>query len=487
MSEQTHIGIKSANLTSLAWNLLLTKSTVPTDFHAQASCIDLMLKSDNSGLIDSLVDFMVSSALTKFSIETMSEEVNLKETLNNWLEFINEDYRGQGIEVGIRGLAKEYFKERWKGASFPILKIAKWETINNYLLPTKAFFIDGSSVYAQDKDNNEMLELINYDYYLGNIFTPANKLAGDKVIITKPFCRWFDKYPVPYLIKRGVYQNWKTLDTIKNKQQQLIEQVIPYLLLIKKSTEGLLHDKVKAYTEPELKQVVEDYKKIQSKLDYLTAETNKTPIRATNADEELQHIIPKLDDLFKRELFLEGDRAILSGLGFIDVIDGVSSSRRESVLNPKPFISEINNGVEDFKVIIKDLLASIKYNNEKDHRKYTNIKVEILSSPIKTFMSDEFKKVLVQSYDRGNLSKETFLELVPEVDIRTELYRRKVESKTGVEEDLYPHIVRNDEGKEDISNKTSLEEEEDIPEDKKGINKKNYDMANKKKKKNKKD
>ena len=64
------------------------------------------------------------------------------------------------------------------------------------------------------------MQLINYDYYLGK--AGKNKL-NKGVLFSRPYGRWFDKYPTPYLIKRGVYHNWKIIQSIKLRS---IEQLI---------------------------------------------------------------------------------------------------------------------------------------------------------------------------------------------------------------------------------------------------------------------
>ena len=33
--------------------------------------------------------------------------------------------------------------------------------------------------------------------------------------------RWFDEYPRPYLVRRGIYKNWKIVNMIKNKEIDL--------------------------------------------------------------------------------------------------------------------------------------------------------------------------------------------------------------------------------------------------------------------------
>ena len=129
--------------------VLLKKVTVPSDFKGRTEVVRLMQEDDLSGLVDSLTDFSVSTACVDFSIETKNEEFT--KTLKKWLDEINKDYNGQ-IPIGVKELAREYFKERWKYSSFPVLKIVAWSDINGINVPTKMFFVDGESIHAEDKD-----------------------------------------------------------------------------------------------------------------------------------------------------------------------------------------------------------------------------------------------------------------------------------------------------------------------------------------------
>ena len=65
---------------------------------------------------------------------------------------------------------------------------------------------------------------------------------------------------MPFLIKRGVYHNWKLIQSIKNKESEILNQVIPYLLLVKKGTEGMFLEKYYAYSNEELQAVENDMK-----------------------------------------------------------------------------------------------------------------------------------------------------------------------------------------------------------------------------------
>jgi len=467
----------NAILLNQLFSLLLKKIVVPTEYHDQVSSIKDMLKDDVSGLIDSLTDFAVDSATVDYDIET--ENDNFSEILKEWLNTLNMAYQGK-IPTGVKPLAKEYFKERWKYSSFPVLKIGKWEEVNGVILPTQMYFVDGGSIYAKDKDekNNE-LQLLNYDYYLGRDM--KHKLDKN-AIFAKCNGRWFDKYPIPYLVKRGVYHNYKIVQSLKDKETTILDQIIPYLLLIKKGTEGLAISGAKTYSDEELKQVIAQFQSLMNEIrsQKLGDKTVKTPTRAVNFDETLDHIIPDLSTIFDRKLFEQAERNILAGLGFIDVVEAVSTSRRESILNPKVFIDEVRTGVEDFKQILKELIIMIIQKN-KSHRKWTNTDFYISSSPIKAFQTDDFKEKIRQLYDRGIISKRTAVELIGEVDFRTEVYRREKEVKEGLEETLYPPVIQNREaqGIDLPGTETTPEEEteENKPEDKKGIEKENYNRS----------
>ena len=236
-------------------SLLLKKVVVPEDFHSQCDAVAEILKDDVSGLVDVLTDFAVESANVNFYVESENSEYN--RIINKWLENINMSFKGR-IQPGVNSLATEYYKERWKGSSFPVLKMSKWERgEGGLILPSQMFFVDGSSIHAKAKDDKDPVKhLFSYDYYLGSMADEKYKLDGSNIIFARPYGRWFDKYPIPYLIKRGVYHNWKIIDSLKSKQSEILDQIIPYLLLIKKGSPDLVRENVKAgYSDEELQEV----------------------------------------------------------------------------------------------------------------------------------------------------------------------------------------------------------------------------------------
>jgi len=452
---------------NFALSLLLKKIVVPSDYENQVKAVKEMQMDDLSGLVDSLTDFAVESASVDFSIETDNEQFT--KILKKWSSRVNLDY--SQIPSGIQELSKEYFKVRWKYSSFPVLKIAEWEEMDGITVPTKMFFVDGQSIVARDIDEeDENLKVTNYDYYLGSKKEDKYKLEKN-CIFARPYGRWFDKYPVPYLIKRGVYHNWKIIQSLKNMQSKILDQIIPYMLLIRKGSEGLAVNDIKTYSNPELEKVVED---MQSLMDEIKStkvgeKSIKSPIRATNYDEEISHLIPDLKSIMQPELFAQAERNILSGLGFIDVIQGISDTRRESVLNPKGFVTEIKSGVEGFRGILKELVFLIQEKNRK-HTKYMNSEFYVNASPVKAFMTDGFKQQIRQMYDRGRISSQTAVELIAEVDFTTEVHRREKEEKEGISKKMYPVITRNQEDKGiDLPKKEPKKEDKNgkpLPDDK---------------------
>ena len=289
MSEQTSNEINGV-LVSTLFGLLGKKIYTPADYHGRVKAVKLMQENDVTGLVDSLSDFLVTSARVNYKVETKNDEFN--KILNQWLtKEINADYKGQ-VPRGMVALSEEYFKERWKSSSFPILKIAKWKKVAGVLLPVKMFFVDGESIWAEET-NKKIRKIGEQKYYLGQ--GRSKMQALDKgVIITKPFARWFDDYPVPFMVKRGIHANFKTIEAIKDKQNEELNQIIPYMMLLKKGSEMLALNQLekkagKIYTNTELKTIVTDIKEtIKDTINYFKKESF---IRASQWDEEIKHLI----------------------------------------------------------------------------------------------------------------------------------------------------------------------------------------------------
>ena len=118
---------------------------IPGKYREQVVATKKLLKTDTSGLINTLLNFSITAASVDYTIET--NNANLTESLNKWLTEINSDYRGT-IPTGIDALAKEYFRERLKGSSNLVLRTF-WTKKDDLDLPTTMFFVDGEDILIE--------------------------------------------------------------------------------------------------------------------------------------------------------------------------------------------------------------------------------------------------------------------------------------------------------------------------------------------------
>jgi len=423
---------------------------VPSGYVERVAAVKGSLQNDVSGLVNSLLDFGINSALVKYDIETNNKTVN--DLLNKWLENINESLRGK-IPTGLNALAKEYYRERWKGSSLLLLR-SVWEDVDGIKLPTKLWFVEGESIVVEDKSPDGVRRLGEEEY---GVFVGKGKDGKPKIIrlpqkkdeeifVQKPFESWNVLYPCPYLIKRGVFKNMKTLELLAQKGEQVIANALEYMFMMKKGTEAmaLSNNPDFVYSEEDLKEVKTNMKAF---LDERKTAPGGTPVYTTNFDTEIEHVIPEYSKILKAELYAPIERRILGGLGLVEIVEGISTTRKESVLNPKPFQAELNNGIRDFKTLMTDLIKTIVEVNKPNHRKLFGDKIEIsiYNTPMKEFLDRDVRQVLRSMYDRGVLSKETFTEVVGGMDFPVEVQRRKNETEAGLDEAMHPPVIQNQE------------------------------------------
>ena len=420
---------------------------VPLDFHSRCNLVETMMDVEVTGIVSTVINYSINSASeARFQIE--SSDQTLEDLLTLWLERININV--DGIPTGLQELSREYYKERWSGSSLCIMKIGQWEKIsigaNSITVPTVLWFVNGSSVFIH-RPNEKNYKLGSDTYWLDQAMKKS-QLNLKECSIQKPFSRWFNKYPSPYLVKTGVYKNWKALEILQGKSDEVISKFLPYLLLMKKGNiegfkEGIQYD------DKDLQKMVDNFKESVEKYQ---RERGKIPINAVPFDQSYEHLIPDLKNILNEELYNQGSRAMLSGLGFIDVIQGISSTRKESVLNPKPFVAEVNAGVEGFKSMLMDVVKLIIDENKMDHRKLFsgNNPLRIVNTPLRINI-DQILDAIRSGFVYGPVSIESYHEALG-IDHDKEVERMKKEwekDKEGVNlRDLfYPHLVQNTEDK----------------------------------------
>jgi len=422
--------------------------SIPKTYHEQCNSVKNMLSNDVTGTITTVTDYAINSASeTVYSIESSNETI--EKLLNLWLSKIN--LMVNGVPTGIHELTKEYYKERWQGSSLCLLRVSSWKNITvdgaTISVPTVLWFVNGSSVYVKRDEKN--FKLGSDKFFLDSEYkneVPKNK--DEEIVVNKPYGRWFDKYPTPYLVRNGVLKNYLGIQAIQDKSDEVITKILPYLFIINKGTEKMFIDGKVDYKDSDLTTLVDNFK---TALETYKAETNATPVNAIPFDQKYEHLIPDLKNILSEELYRQGYRALLCGLGFIDVLQGVSSTRKESVLNPKPFIAEVNAGVDGFKTVLLEIINIIIAKNKGEHKKLfsENNELKITNSPLKINVETIIDSIR-SGFVYGVVSIKTYQEVLG-VDPDKELQRLQKEWNDGLRDICYPHLIQNTEKDPDVN------------------------------------
>lgn len=401
--------------------------SVPDDFSGIMELIKRLRKNDKTGMVSTVLNFMTNASNVPMLIETKDEKLN--KLFSNWQKNINANVNVD-IPRGFRELSNQFYNERlW--TSFIGLVII-WEEVgkgkDKVDLPRKMYFVDGSNIYV---DGNKTT-LDGKKYYLGKDKKIAlDDSANKTVIIRKPYNAWYEDYPTPYLAKHGVLFNALLKEAIINKQADVIQQIIPYLLLMKAGTDklaelGMLAD------ETDMQELKQKILNAKNEAD-ITGELGKY-FATLNYDVNLEHFIPDLSKILNENILKSTDKNILAGLGMIE-LEGFQKTREESIMNPKLLIEECKDAVMDWKSILEEVLAQIKERNS--NRSFiAEMEETIIPGRIQTFMTDEMRQMLRSCADRGIISYHSEQEDLAEVNPDIEHYRIEKEKKEGLR-DLY--------------------------------------------------
>jgi uncharacterized protein YdaT len=234
------------------------------------------------------------------------------------------------------------------------------------------------------------------------------------------------------------------MEVLQDKSDEVISKVLPYLFMIQKGSENVFLQKDVEYSDDELKELLDNFKEAMQKFN---SQKGKIPATAVPFDQKYSHLIPDLRNILSEELFRQGYRAILAGLGFVSIVQGIGDTRKEEIINPRPFITEVNAGLDGFKSLLMDVIRIIIRENKLDHRKLFSDKnnLKIVNSPLKINVQAILDQ-LRSSYVYGAISIKTYQEALG-VDPDQELERMKKEHDEGLRELFYPHLIQN---REDI-------------------------------------
>ena len=429
------------------------KVVVPKDFHSQMDSINKVLKQDKSSLIWTLYNFMVNAATVDYKFETGSENLDIR--LNNWKNTLNSNV-GPDIPSGLRALSGQYFMERWK-SSFIILNI-QYSSVDGWKLPTNMWFTDGAHVRV----GGEMSKLGGYEYFIGRKDGPKIKdIKTRKVIIRKPYNMWYDQWPTPYLVGNGALFHGLSKILKLDKQNDLMAEIIPLMFLSKIGNDISAKDGTLP-TPTELKKHETKIKEMQ--------EAYKTGGAGFNAgtfpyDVDFSQDIPDITKFINDSILKPSDKNILSSMGMIEM-EGFAKSRQETILNPKVLVDEVTSAVLDWRDMLVEVAIETFELNKNKHIKDANRAVRVVPGLIKAFLTND-EKVLIRSvFDRGSVGHEDLVSILP-FDWETSMQRRISEREGGLDKELYPHIIMNQEQHSDDPDINPELTKENAPEKKK--------------------
>lgn len=423
-----------------------TKVNVGTNFHTQVKQINKLLKNDTSAMISTIVDFMVQSACVPVHFESKNETLN--NIFNKWTDNINAEIN-KDIPSGFRSLSEQYFRERWE-SSFIVLNI-NWGKIDGYEMPVEMWFSNGGSIYAK-RENDDLRQT---KYYLGkNMENPLGE--GDTtVIIRKPYNHWYDLYPTPYLVKKGALYHALLKEKLIDKQAQGLAQVFPSLLAIKMGcAEALKMNKMPS--QADMEEMKNKFKNLNEENKDRTV--NGGLVGAFSFDTQFENILPDFMKIMDEKIVAGTDRNLLMALGLIE-FKGFSTNREEAVLNPKPLVSEVEDAVEDFKELMKDVVKEIRKRNSSA-KKFSAKEVQVVADPVKTFLTDAMKAMIRSLYDRGVIAKETVVEGTTSYKFDSEVEKRKRETEADLDTIMEAPVILNQDNDEPSSNPNTEQQPE---------------------------
>ena len=422
---------------------------VADNFQGQVKQIDKLLKNDKTGMISSIVEYMIHAGTIDINFDT--NNLKLSNSLENWKNNVNKNLNID-IPRGLRSFTEQYFRERWR-SSVIIIKI-RWSRVNGFVVPSRMWIMDSAKLIIKNKSGN----LNQNDYYLNKVSDSTKIVAksNESIFIRKPYSSWYDTNPTPYLVKKGALYHGLFKQQVLARQAEIVNTAFPYQALIKVGTQDAIKRNA-GPTEQQLKDILKQFK--DRKTDFDTQEFAKGLIGAFPGDVNFEELIPDYLRALDAKIMVGTDKNILSGMGMIE-LKGFSSDREEAILNPKLLIEEVEDGVKDYTAFIRELMLEFK---ERNLGKYSvNEQVVVQPGIISTFLTDDMKVLIRSWFDRGLVGDKSALENTTGLTFDTQVKERRNEKKLGLDKVMYPRVIQNME-----KDATDLTDNETVPDDKK--------------------
>ena len=410
-----------------------SRISVPKDFHGQMPKINDLLANDYTGIVSTIIEFMVTTG--SVPMQFVTDNSNLTAKLNDWANHKLNAGISMDIPRGLKALTAQYLRERYT-SSFIVLNIV-WEKIDGLILPSKMWFLDGSAVIVSSEDG----DLGTKKYFLGDEDNEIKDGKTTSVLIRKPFNAWYDDYPTPYLVKKGVVYNALLKKSLIEKQADVIEEMIPYILALRAGDANLMMKGAMGDISKQLSDVKDSIKEARRNKKYQHSEGDM--ILKGRYDLSVEHLVPDLTKLFNDSIVKPVNNDLLCGLGLVE-LQGFSSDRQEAILNPKVMVEEIINAVNDVKALYEEVTDLIIEKNASLHPKHMGQDIRVVPGIIKAFLTQDMTKLIKNHVDTGILSIEDAFEGLPSgFDFEISKMRRQNEKDNDDENLFFPRVLMN--------------------------------------------
>lgn len=418
---------------------LQSKVTVPLDYDAQVVLVKDFLTNDDTGLVTTIFDFMVHCGdSVPLKLETGNDTLN--NILSLWQkQTLNKNF-SIDVQRGLREVTAQYLRERY--TSSQIVLHIDWATqkINgqNWSLPSRMWFYNGGSVRAKNKKG--AINTKEYEVKINNEWRSLNNKGSSSILIQRPFNSWYETKTTPYFVRRGVLKNALLKKAIIQKQTEVIDAVIPYLLTLKSGSDNLAKMGQLATEE----QMLELKEKLIAAVKEKNLDGIKSLLAVFSYDTNLEHLMPDLIKIFNPDILKNVDKDLLAGLGLIE-LKGFASNREETILNPKVLVEEIKDAISDWSRLLENVMMEILERNSTTHRNLSQNNVKIVTGLIRAFLTNDMKTMLRSLFDRGIISYRSSVENIAELDFESELEMNDQEWKDNLRTRLYPRLTQNQE------------------------------------------
>jgi len=450
------IGVSTFDLWQQLRNVR-TCAKVKTRFSDQVKQIDLLLSNDKSGLVSTIVDFMIHSSTVNMKIETQNESFNT--LLQTWQDKILNNNVNIDIPGGLRALSTENYRERWRSSLLALKVIWGTQKSGNqtFIIPKKMWFLDGASIIAE---SSGALNTRKYFIKVDGDKIELKNTKTESIFIRKPYTAWHEDTVTPYLTKRGTVYNALMKNSILDNQCNVIDTIMPILLKIQAGNDNLTEQGLNV-SEEQFKNLKDMLVKAKERFDL--GHNFGDLIASLRHDVTLEYLIPELEKVFDEDIVKTTDRNLLSSLGLIE-LQGFSSTRQEAILNPKVLVEEVVDAVDDWANLLQDVMLQMMERNKAKHPNLSNNKIQVIPGTIKAFITDEMRVMFRSMYDRGVISKQNFVEDITNLNFEVQVNRRTNEDTKDLQTIMKPPVIQNIEKDLDpIIDDQNLEDEDKKP------------------------